>query len=125
LTTTAATPPRCRSSAATMPPKAKDDQSQLTLAFITPTKLVRQGDGSYVVTQGKPVARLTIKQFATEVGLERDTIYGYLGTEAIPAEFVDYSGKRKILISAAAVEHWKEHWKNLRLYGVSPAPVAK
>jgi hypothetical protein len=109
-----------------MPPKPqKDDPNQFTLAFVTPTKLVKQGDGTYVVTQGKPVARLTIKQFATEVGLERDTIYGYLGTEAIPAEFVDYAGQRKILISAAAVDHWREYWKNLRLYGVSPAPVAK
>lgn len=78
-----------------------------------------QGDGSFVVKPGKPVTRLSPKQFAVAVGLARNTVYEYIGTEAIPERFVDFAGARKIEIHAEAVAHFKVFWRNKRLHGLS------
>jgi hypothetical protein len=81
--------------------------------------LIPQGDGSVLVKPGKPQAWLTPAEFAAEVGLSVRSIYDYIGTDALPSGFVDYSGARKIRIQAAAIEHWREHFQTLRAGGIA------
>lgn len=95
--------------------KPRLDDAQIPLPLWTPTVAIPQGDGSFVVKPGKPVEWMTPSQFAGAVGLHRNTIYGYIGTDSLPERFVDYTGLRKIRIQVAAVEHFKAHSRNQRL----------
>ena len=92
----------------------KANPDQLALALYTPTVVIPQGDGSVVVKPGRPIQRLTPEEFARRVGLDRDTIYRYRGSKALPEEFIEFAGVRKITIDAAAVEHFLAHWKRRR-----------
>lgn len=90
-------------------------------ALWTPALAIPQGDGSYVVKSGRPVDRLSPAQFARAVGLHRNTIYTYIGTDALPERFVEYAGIRKIRIQASAVAHFKKHSRARHVYEV-PTP---
>jgi hypothetical protein len=83
-----------------------DSPKPVQLALFAPMVQVAQGDGSYLVKPGKPVEWLSPRQFAAAVGLHRNTIYDYLGTEFIPERFVQPAGVRKLKISAEAVAHF-------------------
>ena len=91
-----------------------DNPDQLAFALFTPTVIIPQGDGSVLVKPGRPIQRLTPAEFGRRVGLDRDTIYRYIGSEALPERFVEYAGVRKITIDAAAVEHFLAHCKKRR-----------
>ena len=95
-------------------------KEQESTAVYCPPVAMPQGDGSFVVKPGKPVSRLTPKQFAQAVGLHRNTVYEHIGTDAIPEAFVDYAGARKIQIAAEAVAHFKAYWRDRRLHGLPP-----
>lgn len=92
----------------------RDEDSQPLLPMFFPTVRIPQGDGAVLLRPGKPVAWLSPRQFAEAVGLHRNTVYGYLGTDAVPERFIDYSGGRKIRISVAALDHWREHFRARR-----------
>ena len=98
-------------------PRHPDETVQPLLPMFFPTVRIPQGDGAVLLRPGKPVAWLTPRQFAEQVGLSRNTIYGYLGTDAVPERFVDYSGGRKIRIRADALEHWEAHFRKQRGLG--------
>lgn len=77
------------------------------------TQLVARGDGTFSLVPGKPLSKLTPKQFGKAVGLNEDTICKYLGKPALPDSLVERSGSR-IFILAAAVTHWRNFWKRKR-----------
>ena len=62
-----------------------------------------QGDGSFIVRPGRPVARLTPTQLASVFGVDRDSVYRWIDDGTIDPAHVMPAGKRKLLISAAAV----------------------
>lgn len=94
--------------------KKKDHPDQLALAFYTPPVVIPQGDGSVLVKPGKPTHKLKPREFGAIVGLDEDTIYKYMGSEALPEQFVKFAGKRKKYILAEAIEHWETYWKRRR-----------
>lgn len=94
-------------------PKA-DGEMHLKVAFVTPCVVIPQGDGAVLVKPGRPQEWMTVKEFALRAGLSRNTIYDHIGSNALPDRFVRYSGARRILIAAAAIEHWQAHWERLR-----------
>ena len=83
-------------------------------AVHVPTQIVTVGPGEFALRKGKPLTRLTPKQFGEEVGLNQDTIYKSLGTESLPEEFIEYAGKRLIYILPDALPHWRAYWKKKR-----------
>lgn len=93
------------------------DPGQLSLALFIPSTVIPQGDGSYLVRAGKPSAWLSVSEFARAVGLHRNTIYPRIGSAELPEHFIQYSGPRRIRISASAVEHWQAHWGSHRGLG--------
>ena len=95
------------------PPNQSAEQPLLPLFF--PTVQVPQGDGSVLVKPGRPVEWMTPKEFGRHVGLGPDAIYRKLGSEAIPQEFVRYSGPRKIQIRTDAIPHFLAHYRDRRL----------
>jgi hypothetical protein len=99
-----------------MPPPRQTaaDPGQLTLSFHVPMSVIPQGDGSVLLRPGKPTEWMTVGQFAAAVGLHRNTVYPYIGSEDLPERFVQYTGPRRIRISAAAVAHWQDRWKTAR-----------
>ena len=46
--------------------------------------VINRGDGSYVVSAGRPVERLTADEMAKRLGVSRNTIYRYIGDGTIP-----------------------------------------
>lgn len=105
--------------AALMPQPRPDaaDPGQLSLALWSPMTVVPQGDGSYLVKAGKPQEWLTVDQFARTVGLHRNTIYPRIGSADLPEQYIQYTGPRRIRISAAAVAHWQARWRIQRGLG--------
>ncbi|MHB8520690.1 MAG: hypothetical protein ACYDH9_08020 [Limisphaerales bacterium] len=95
--------------------KRSDHPNQLLFPVFCAPVVIPQGDGSVIIRPGRPVAWLTPGQFAIAVGLSRDSVYRYVGTEALPDHLVEYPGLRRIRISAAAVSHFLEHCKSVRL----------
>ncbi|MCW5559727.1 MAG: hypothetical protein KIT22_18070 [Verrucomicrobiae bacterium] len=95
-----------------MSPAPALEQGMLPLWI--PTVTIPQGDGSVVVKPGKPVAWLTPKQFGQQFGLSADTICRRIGHESLPESFVEYAGPRKIRIQAAALDHFRAHWRKHR-----------
>lgn len=87
---------------------------QEELPLFVPLVSTPQGDGSFVVRPGKPIEWLSPKQFAQAVGLHRNTIYGYIGSEFIPERFVQPAGVQRLKINAAAVEHFQAVSRRLR-----------
>lgn len=57
---------------------------------------------------------LTVAQFASAVGLSRDSIYRYISEGKIPSEQIEYAGERRILIHAAAITWFRAHYKTIR-----------
>ncbi len=92
----------------------RSNPNQLALAFFTPPVMVAQPDGAVLVKPGRPVSRLSVQQFAEAVGLDRNTVYEYKGGAALPERFIEYAGKKRIWISAEAVEFFRAHWKHQR-----------
>ncbi len=93
-------------------------QPELPLALHVPMIVLPQGDGSIVLKPGKPQEFMTVLDFARRVGLSRNSIYDYIGSAALPDAFIRFAGTRRILISAAAVEHWETHWRRVRGIGL-------
>jgi hypothetical protein len=89
------------------------DANQGTFAFLR-ASVQSNGDGTFTIKAGKPVLKLTPAQFAAEVGLSRDSVYRRIEDGSIPPEHVEYAGPRKIVIHSPALDHFREHWKNLR-----------
>jgi hypothetical protein len=90
---------------------------QPLLPLFIPTIQIPQGDGSILVKPGKPVAWLNPKQFGEQVGLSPDAIRRKIGSEALPERFIEYAGPKLIRIRADALEHFREHYRNLRGLG--------
>lgn len=53
----------------------------------------------------RPQERLTVAELAAKLGVSVYTVYRYISEGFIPDHFVQYAGKRKILVLAAAVPH--------------------
>ena len=70
-----------------------------------------------VIRPGKPVEWLSVGEFARIVGLHRNTIYPYVGSADLPDQYIQYSGPRRIRISALAVAHWQSRWAAARGLG--------
>jgi hypothetical protein len=85
----------------------------MELALFTPTVIERCAEG-YVVRPGKPVAWLTVDEFARAVGLKRKSIYIHLGGPAIPEHLFEHTGFRRYRIKAEAVEFWLSYWRQKR-----------
>lgn len=81
-------------------------------------KVEARGDGTFLVTQGKPTAFLEPEQFAERVGVSRSTIYRLRGSECLPERFIEYCGERKFKIAAEAVQHYLDYWKAVRSDGL-------
>lgn len=71
------------------------------------------GDG-FTVKPGKPLLRLTPRQFASCFGVTADAVYLWIADGTIAEEFIEKAGKRKFLIAAAAVAHCQKKFKALR-----------
>lgn len=82
--------------------------------YHVPAVVVPQGGGAVLIRPGRPIERLTPAEFAAEVGLSRNSVYRYVGTDALPDSMVIMAGARKILICAAAVTHFLEHFRKER-----------
>jgi len=67
-----------------------------------------QGDGSYLIRAGKPIAKLSIKAAAKIAGVSRSTIYRLYDCGLLKGERVS---PRKIVITAASLQ---EHLTNAR-----------
>lgn len=103
------------------PSKPAADAQQL-LPLWTPMVQIPQGDGSVLVRPGRPIERLTVLQFAQAVGFaSRTSVYDRLGTDEIPEQYVERVGGRKVLIQAAAVEHFRAYHRVRRDGGLLPA----
>ena len=76
--------------------------------YVIPATVIPQGDGSVIVKPGRPVDRITPLEFAKRVGLSRNSVYRYIGSDALPERFVIFAGRHKILIQAEAVAHFLE-----------------
>jgi DNA-binding XRE family transcriptional regulator len=94
---------------------------QQTAAVTTPAPamafeqtIIPQGEGSYLVKAGRPVAKLRPQDFARELGVNRQTIYRWKDEGLIPESLIEFAGKRKILILAAAVPVMKAYFKAMR-----------
>lgn len=83
--------------------KLHPDPNQPMFAFAAPVCTPR-GDGSFVVSPGKPLSRLTTDQFAREIGVSAESVRRYIQEGVIPPEMVECAGHRKYLIHAAAVQ---------------------
>jgi hypothetical protein len=94
-----------------------DETVQPLLPLFIPTIQIRQADGSILVKPGKAVALLTPKQFGEQVGLGPDAIRRKIGSDALPEAFVEYAGPKLIRIRSEALEHFREHYRNLRGLG--------
>lgn len=68
----------------------------------------------YIVVDGVPQDGITPAEFAERVGLSRDSIYRYVGTDALPDHLVIRAGARKLIIAQSAVVHFLEHWREVR-----------
>lgn len=68
----------------------------------------------YIVVDGVPQDGITPAEFAERVGLSRDSVYRYVGTNALPDHLVIRAGKRKLIIAQSAVVHFLEHWRAVR-----------
>ncbi|HWY74988.1 MAG TPA: helix-turn-helix domain-containing protein [Verrucomicrobiae bacterium] len=93
--------------------KHKDDSNQLTLTF-APT-ITPRGDGSFIVTPGKPLVNgtLTVQQLAAQFHVNEDSVYRWIREEVIPAEHVSAAGMRRLRIAAAAVPVLQEKFLKL------------
>ena len=78
--------------------------STTVTVIVSPTTIIPQGDGSYLVRPGKPMERLTSAQFAAQVGRSASSVRRYIDEGVIPPEMVGRAGLRKYLIHPAAVE---------------------
>ena len=74
-----------------------------SFAFAAPVR-IPQGEGSFLIKPGKPLTRLTLKQFAAEIGVNDESVRRYIHAGIVPANLVERAGHRKYLISAAAIE---------------------
>lgn len=70
---------------------------------VVPAVCIAQGDGTYLIRTGRPIARLSPLQFGREIGASRRSVYRYIDEGLIPSEYIHYVSPRRILISAAAV----------------------
>ena len=99
-----------------MPKKRPDPNAerQPELPLWTPAIFVPQGDNTFLVKPGKPVSRISVRQFAQAVGIARTTAYQYLGTESVPERFLHAAGPRLLKIDSAAIEHFNSYWRSKR-----------
>lgn len=104
----------CRLAAMPRPTSSTPSADQLPLPLFSPSVVIPQGDGSYLVRPGKPVEWLTVKQFAAAVGLHRNTIYDYVGTAFLPDSMVQQIGCHKLRIRGEAVAHFLDAGRRLR-----------
>jgi predicted DNA-binding transcriptional regulator AlpA len=93
---------------------AQDELQPMLPLFYTPPVVTTLPDGAVMVRPGKPLARMSVSQFAAAVGVHRNTVYPRIGGPELPPEFVEHTGPRLIRIHAAAVDHWKRYWSERR-----------
>jgi hypothetical protein len=87
--------------------KRADDPVQPPGAFVFPTQIAALGDGAFSVKAGRPISRLTPRQLALQLGVDRDSIYRWRQEGIIPEDLVEFAGKRRLLFAAAAVDYLK------------------
>lgn len=91
-----------------------------TIAMVTPSIVIPQGDGVVLVKPGRPVEVLTVLQFAKAVGYSRSAVYEKVGSPCLPERFIRRTGPRLIWIRAEAVEFFLDYWRNQRDGGIIP-----
>jgi excisionase family DNA binding protein len=83
------------------------------IAFTIPSTIMPRGDGSFIVTPGKPLiaSTLSARELADRFGKSRRTIYRWIREGTIPEQFVDQAGLREVRISSEAVEYLRESFR--------------
>jgi len=84
-------------------------------AFAFPSAWIPQGGGSFIVKPGKPKSDLTPKEFAQQIGVSVKTVYEWRYNGTISPKFVRFVGRRKFVISAAAIPVLTENFRRLRI----------
>lgn len=87
-----------------------DAPESITRSFTIPMVATPQGGGAVLIRPGRPIQRLSPKEFAAQVGLSRSSVYRYIGSDALPERFVVFAGRQKLLIAAEAVPHFLEYF---------------
>lgn len=82
--------------------------------FVAPVSVIPQGGGDILLRTGRPQERLTVAELAAKLGVSVYTVYRYISEGFIPDQFVQYAGKRRILVLAAAVPHVLDKSRKLR-----------
>lgn len=82
--------------------------------FSYPVVAIPQGGGELLLRPGRVQERLTVAELAAKLGVSVFTVYRYISEGFIGPEFVDYCGKRRILIHASAVSHVLDKSRRLR-----------
>lgn len=75
---------------------------------------IPRGDGSFIVRTGKPLARLTVRQLSSRLGVSARTVYRYIEQGVIPDSHVECVGIRRLLLRPEVVEFLLEHFRKLR-----------
>lgn len=88
--------------------------NQLELLPYCPAQITPQGAGAFLVSPGKPVFKLTVRDFARAIGVSRSSIYRRIDDGSIPVELIEAAGPRKLLIKSEAVDHFKALWHSRR-----------
>lgn len=104
-------------------PKTHAGQEFFSFAYAAPV-LTRLPDGSVNVRPGRPLDRLTPRQFAAAVGVDVKTVYDYIDREEIPARFISSRGPKMYSIESTAVLYCQYKWDALKA-GLRPLPVEK
>lgn len=92
----------------------KLETPQLAFSFAAPQILPR-GDGSFVVSAGKPKAQLTPAEFGRSVGVSEQTARRWIHDGTIPQQFVTARGKARWWIAAEAVDVVRQALTDQRL----------
>lgn len=84
--------------------RGKGSADQLHFDFSFVPQVQARGDGSFVVTPGKPMLEMTPIQVARLLSISRSSVYALIDRGAL-----EYRRplKKKILITAASVEAWR------------------
>lgn len=84
----------------TCPKPNSEPAAPSSFSFSAPVCLPR-GDGTFVVSPGKPISRLSVRQAAARAGVSIGTIYRLIGEGLLKA---DRPSRGRILVDAESLE---------------------
>jgi excisionase family DNA binding protein len=73
-------------------------------SVVIPSTVIPQGDGSFVVRAGKPVAWLKPRELAAHLRISPRTVYKLIEEGTIPPEMVRRPLASRVQVSAAAID---------------------